>query len=404
MVETQQDFYIGALQTLKDGLIGGTQTVNDLHFSLLDTLATVGIKGTANRFITEQVYKIILGASHFTGWLLEYALRRLPLPQGDQPPTRSQRLAISSINGAFGDWLEQQHRIWAQPMQVCRAGEALTLESEGLARHLLSPRPHVVVFIHGLCLNDLHWQPQDRPGFGERWEAQGSITAFYVRYNTGLHIHDNGHQLALLLQRLKQVYPIPIERLSLIGHSMGGLVSRSACSYAQDLELDWLSSLQDVACLGSPHQGAALERVGQWVTQTLDKTPITASLSRAGKQRSAGIKDLRYACLRHEDWQDTHPDVPQPLRVAPLPLMPSVRYCLLASNWKSPTGESLGDGLVQVSSAMGHELGGDATGKPQVYRHLLQGLHHMELPHHEWVHSELHTWLFGGPLKGETPA
>lgn len=394
MVETQQDFYIGIMQTLKDGLIGGTHTINGVHTSLLESLASVGLKSTLNHKITEQVYRIILGSSHFAGWLLENALRHVPLPGGDRPPTRGQLLAVSSINGAFGDWMAQQNRMWAQPMQFCRNGQPLALDPESINASVESPSPHVIVFIHGLCLNDLHWQPLDQPSFGTRWESHGKATAFYLRYNTGLHIHENGRQFALMLAQLQQSYPIPIERLTLIGHSMGGLVSRSACSYAQELELSWLSVLQDLACLGSPHNGAGLERIGQWVTQTLDKSRITAALSRAGKQRSAGIKDLRYCCLRHEDWADSHPDAPRPLRVTTLPLMPSVRYCLLAANWKPATGESLGDGLVQVSSAMAHSLGGHPLETPQVCRPLLQGLHHMQLPQHALIYNVLNEWLF----------
>lgn len=406
MVETQQEFYIGAAQLLRDGVIGGVHTINGVHTSVLDTLATVGIKGTLHRVITEQVYRMVLGSSHFAGWMLEQALRRLPVPGGDQPLSRRQLLAISSINGAFGDWLAQESRVWAQPMHLRRNGVAITPDVEGLQKAVTHPNPHVIVLIHGLCLNENHWQPVDHQGFAARWEHHTDVTVFYVRYNTGLHIHENGQQLALLLEQLQKAYPIPIQRLSLIGHSMGGLVSRSACSYAQDLELGWLSILQDLACLGSPHQGAALERIGQWVTHTLGKGNLTASLGRAGRQRSAGIKDLRYGCLRHEDWQETHPDAPHPVKVTPLPLLPSVRYCLLASNWKSPAGESLGDGLVQVSSAMARELGGDPMGQIKVCRPLLQGLHHMELPRHDAVFNVLNEWLFndleenGGLLSG----
>lgn len=396
MVETQQDFYIGAMQTLKDGLIGGTHTVGGVHTSVLDSLAAVGLKSTLNRKITEHVYQLILGVGHLTGGLLEHALRWVPLPGGERPPTRGQRLAVSSINGAFGDWLAQNHRVWAQPMQLCRAGRTLPVDRDAIIASTGTPRPHVVIFAHGLCLNDLHWHPVDGPGFGDRWEHHQQATTFYLRYNTGLHIHENGRQFARLLHALYQHYPIPIERLSLIGHSMGGLISRSACQYAQHDEMPWLSVLQDLACLGSPHEGAGLERLGQWVTQSLAKTRITASLGRAGQQRSAGIKDLRYGCLWHADWEGSHPDAPQPARVTPLPLLPEVRYCLLAANWKTNGAETLGDGLVKVSSAMAHSLGGHPLETPQVHRPLLQGLHHMHLPTHGQVYNVLSEWLFNG--------
>lgn len=408
MVHTQQDFYVGAIQSLKDGLVGGTQTIEGVHASVLDSLAMIGVKNTLNSFITKQVYYFLSGITRHFGGLAETLLRHLPLPGGDLPPTRSQLLMMSSINGAFGDWLHQQNRVWAIPMELCRDGSPLVLTPDTLRERVTAPSPHVIVLAHGLCLNDLHWQPLDQPGFGERWEKHHGATVLSLRYNTGMHIHENGRQLALLLQQLVQSYPIPIERLSLIGHSMGGLVSRSACSYAKELELSWLSVLQDVACLGSPHRGAGLERIGQWVTLTLGKLPITASLGRAGQQRSAGIKDLRYACLRHEDWSDSHPDADKPLHTMPLPLLPEVRYCLLATNWKPGLAESLGDGLVQVSSAQAFHLGGHELEIPQVQRPLLQGLHHMELPRHPQVYNVLTKWLFDieettALLQTETP-
>lgn len=175
---------------------------------------------------------------------------------------------------------------------------------------------------------------------------------------------------------------------------MGGLISRSACSYAEEQNLSWLNVLRDVACLGSPHQGAALERVGQMVTATLAKSTFTNALSAAGKRRSAGIKDLRYGCLRHEDWEGGHPDEHVPVRITPVHILPDVRYCLVASNWKKSTAETIGDGLVQVSSGMANAGVLGDEGKNNVHRTLLQGLNHMELPRHESVYQILDEWLF----------
>lgn len=399
MAETQQEFYIGVMQILKDGLIGGTHTVNGVHLSVLDTLEKVGIKGAFNRFLTEQVYRLILSSGRWAGWGLEQTLRNIPLPGGNNPLSRRQLLMVSSINGAFGDFLAQEKRVWAFPMQFSRDGQTLTLDTPSLQKTIEKPKSHVVVFVHGLCLHDRVWGIRNQPSFGQRWEGEDKITAFYLRYNSGLHIHENGRRFADMLETLITAYPAKIERLTLIGHSMGGLVSRSACSYAQDNGHTWVSLLRDLACLGSPHQGAGLERIGQLVTSTLAKSPITASLSRAGKTRSAGIKDLRYCCLRHEDWQNSHPDEHRPAQITPVPLMPEVRYCFLASNWKSPTGESLGDGLVQVSSAMARELGGHPLGTPSICRPLLQGVNHMELPRHQWVYNALDEWLFSESVK-----
>ncbi len=52
--------------------------------------------------------------------------------------------------------------------------------------------------------------------------------------NTGLHISDNGRRLAELLDRLDGCWPVPVEEILLVGHSMGGLINRSACHYGME--------------------------------------------------------------------------------------------------------------------------------------------------------------------------
>ncbi|CBL43759.1 conserved hypothetical protein [gamma proteobacterium HdN1] len=426
MVNTQRDFYRGAVQSIRDGLIAGTETIRDLHTSILDSLAAVGVQSTINQLITKQVYRIISCMSARIGGLLDTVLFHIPIPGGELAPTENQRLLVSSINGAFGDWLHHNHRTWAQPMEICREGNTLKLHPDCLQAALPNAKPHLILLIHGLCLNDSHWSPRRQMGFAEAWETRGNCTTLTLRYNSGLHIHTNGQQLAHLMQQLVDAYPRSLQRITIVGHSMGGLVARSACSYADQQEFGWVTQLQELACLGSPHEGAALERIGHWVTQTLGKTSLTASLGRAGQARSAGIQDLRYASLRHEDWQDdpTHADTPTHLTV--VPLLPHVRYCLLASNWKIGMAETVGDGLVQVSSARGFSLqdqalGDDHTATDQatlvhtppvhtphpdhdidVYRPLLQGIHHMALTRHPLVYRELTIWLFGDLMQEQT--
>jgi pimeloyl-ACP methyl ester carboxylesterase len=56
-------------------------------------------------------------------------------------------------------------------------------------------------------------------------------TPLYIRYNTGRHISENGRELAALLDRMTGEWPTEIHEIVVIGHSMGGLVGRSACHY-----------------------------------------------------------------------------------------------------------------------------------------------------------------------------
>ena len=80
--------------------------------------------------------------------------------------------------------------------------------------------------------------------------------ARHVRYNTGLHVSENGRGLARLLDEMVEEWPCQLEELVLIGHSMGGLVARSACHYGAS----WTDRVRHVFCLGSPHLGADLEK------------------------------------------------------------------------------------------------------------------------------------------------
>ena len=160
---------------------------------------------------------------------------------------------------------------------------------------------------------------------------------------------------------------------------MGGLVARSACQHAADQNLPWLQQVQMIVCLGSPHQGAALERLGHRITTALHRSRVTAPLGKIAAARSAGIKNLRYG-LRTLDRPDQTP--------AALPGV-ALRFigANLAKNPDHPLGHLLGDGLVTLRSATAPTLPGDvATVR-------LGGLHHMALLNEPRVYQQIRQWL-----------
>ena len=129
-----------------------------------------------------------------------------------------------------------------------------------------------------------------------RWRASWAITPIYLHYNSGLSVSTNGRILAQLMERLFDAWPVPIERLALLGHSMGGLVARSALHHSALIPRGgprWPARVDDLVCLGTPHQGAPLERAGHGVDLLLSAAPYAAPLARLGKLRSAGINDMR---------------------------------------------------------------------------------------------------------------
>ncbi|MBK7331706.1 MAG: hypothetical protein IPI87_04685 [Betaproteobacteria bacterium] len=164
------------------------------------------------------------------------------------------------------------------------------------------PSSTLVVAAHGLCMNDLQWS---RAGHDHAQALARDLggTAVYLRYNSGMHVSTNGRELAALLEALVDAWPVPVARIVVLGHSMGGLVARSAAHYGGLAGHRWRTVLESLVFLGTPHQGSPLERGGHGLNQLLDALPFATPLGRLGRVRSAGITDLRYGSVLDDDWQ-----------------------------------------------------------------------------------------------------
>ena len=159
----------------------------------------------------------------------------------------------------------------------------------------------LVVLLHGLCMNDLQWKRKGHD-HGVSLARDLAYTPVYLHYNSGLHVSTNGRAFAERLETLVQLWPVPLTELVIIGHSMGGLVARSACHYGALARHEWVRRLDKLVFVGTPHHGAPLERGGNWVDLLLGASRYSAPLARLGKIRSAGITDLRFGNLLDEDW------------------------------------------------------------------------------------------------------
>jgi pimeloyl-ACP methyl ester carboxylesterase len=219
----------------------------------------------------------------------------------------------------------------------------------------------VLLLIHGLCMNDHHWRAQYKGHVGDHGEALASALGFtpiYLRFNSGLHTSQNGRDLSALLEQLVKQWPTPIEKLTVVAHSMGGLLIRSALHQAIEEALRWPGHLKEIVFLGTPHHGAPLERAGNWVDEILASTPYTKPFAKVGHLRSAGITDLRYGHIldevRHGDDRfhrkpDSRPVVPLPEGVACYTVAAT-----LAAKRSTLANRLIGDGLVPLHSALGH--------------------------------------------------
>ena len=251
--------------------------------------------------------------------------------------------------------------------------------------------------MHGLSLSELSWSRKGAPCIGGRLEEELGCTPLYLRYNTGRHISTNGQELAELLGQLCEAWPVPVESLSLIGHSMGGLVIRSACWYAEKAQSSWLQRLQRVVCLGTPHHGSVVAKAGHALGVAMQKIAYTEPLD-LGRHRSVGIKDLRHGDLLDEDWQGHDPDQPRPDTRRLVPLLPNVDYYFAAATLgrdrNDPLGHLLGDLLVRLDSAVGSHS--DDLRKLDIEPENCRVFHeknHFDLLDDERVHRQIIDWF-----------
>lgn len=275
---------------------------------------------------------------------------------GEAPSSYVREGLMALFNGLVGDHLEATGNPLAIQMSIRHEGQALVLDPCAIAQAIPTANHRLVVMAHGLCMNDLEFLREGHD-HGKALTRDLDATTLYLHYNSGRHISQNGREFADKLEALVQAWPMGVEELVLVGFSMGGLVSRSACHYGALAGHSWVRKLKRIVFIGTPHHGAPLERHGNKLQWLAGITPYTAPLGRLGALRSAGITDLRHGSLLDEDWQgcdrfEHHED-----RRTPVPLPAGVRcYTVAASTGGSADDLSdkfLGDGIVFLDSALG---------------------------------------------------
>ena len=295
----------------------------------------------------------------------------------------------------------------ALPMTLRYQGHDLTLQRAALAQALPQANGRVLVLVHGLCMNDRQWL-RDGHDHGAALARQLGATSLYVRHNSGLHVSTNGQALAALLDELVAQWPVQLRELLIVGHSMGGLIARSACHQAQQQGLAWPARLRGLACLGTPHHGAPLERGGLLLDRLLGVSPYSAPFVRLGASRSAGITDLRFGNLQDTDWQGRPAQAQRADDRTPTPLPAGVPVFLVAAITAASPGQrskllghKVGDGLVPLLSALGrHRNPALALTVPARHVRVIHNANHWDL----LSRPEVSRWLgrqwqrtLGGP-------
>jgi pimeloyl-ACP methyl ester carboxylesterase len=316
--------------------------------------------------------------------------------------TPAGNLALAVLNATMGDELAAQGSPLAISMAVRASRTDVATVSDALARAFPEPTPKVAVFLHGLGETEESWRLHaDRHGdeadstYGSRLAGDLGYTPLYLRYNTGLHVAENGRRLSCLLEEVVEAWPIPMSEILLVGHSMGGLVARSACHQAGSRGHAWVERVRHVVYLGTPHLGAPLE---QWVNRLsgmLGRLDESRALASVLDRRSAGIKDLHGGSLLDDEGpENAHRG---DLRAPRAPLLPGANHyavsATLTTRRGNPLGRFVGDLLVHPASARG---GRDVFFTADHKRHFA-GLHHFDLLNHPAVYEALREWLGAAP-------
>jgi pimeloyl-ACP methyl ester carboxylesterase len=348
------------------------------------------------RGLTGFVYRRVRGVTRLVGGGIDAALAPLVTHFGRVSGWPGREAVVAALNGVLGDYLEETGNPLAIPMRFRVGGEPLELESATIAGALRTPRSRVVVMVHGLCMND---RQLNRNGndHGQCLARDLDASVLHLHYNTGRHISTNGAELATLLERLTVRWPVPLDELVLVGHSMGGLVIRSACAAAEDRGSRWRKSLRALVFLGTPHHGAPLERGGHGLDRLLAVSPYTAAFTRLGQLRSAGITDLRHGSVLDRDWRGRDAFAHGSDTRAPLPLPAGVACHAIAGSLSKAAprgGPARGDGLVPIAGALGRHADarrdlGFAAGHTSV----AYDTGHLDLLASAAVYRQIHRWL-----------
>jgi triacylglycerol lipase len=313
----------------------------------------------------------------------------------------------AGLNAVLGDYLAARDNALAIGLGVYVGGKRIGLDRASLAAAFPGATGKLAVLVHGLGCTEQCFNLFSRDHYGEPGVSYGSqlagdlgFTPVFIRYNTGRHISENGRALSALLGELCAAFPVPVQQLVLVGHSMGGLVSRSAAHYGGRDSARWVAALSHVVCIGSPHHGAPLEQMTNVLSSVLSALPTAGTQVPAKilNARSAGVKDLRFGYITDEDWTGKDPDAVLKDERSDVPMLEHVTYAFVAGcvgPADGPFAQLIGDLLVRVPSGSGlHE---EETRHIQFQAgEVLVGLDHMALINHPSVYTVLKR-LLGEP-------
>ena len=369
-----------------------TDLVENMHHTIVLAHLPVGeSRASRTEGITGLVYDSVRGVTKFVGSTLDVAMKvMVPFLADHQPESKMRDSFLSVINGVYGDRLSESGNSLALEMALFCNNEQLNCSRlnsttiDALQRAGEAFPTKLMVFVHGLCMGRHGWEKDDI-NLSSDMAASLDFVPLYVNYNTGESIASNGAALAAQLQALVDGWPAPVTDLKIIGHSMGGLVVRSACHYGEKSSQSWLGVTKTLASIGTPHHGAPLEKGGKILDDMLALSPYALPFTRLSKIRSTGIENLRHGSVSDGDREFVQ--IPHSIEYFAIAGVLNKQANALAEN-------TLGDGLVPLDSALGQSKDENrvlAIGDQN--KRVLYDMGHNEMLCHPDVFAQLQKWL-----------
>lgn len=351
--------------------------------------------------VAGSIYGGISGALRLSGGAARaLAARGVGAPVDD---SRLGRQVRSAVNGLVGDELRLLGDPQAITMSLRHDGTDIPATPWKLRQAYPDATGHLVVLVHGLCENEESWSrsSRERPAYADRVAADTDATPVLLRYNTGLHVSENGQHLDELLEQLVEAWPVAVHRITLVGHSMGGLVVRAATNRATVAGHQWAHRVSDVVCLGTPHAGANLEKAAHLGSRILRIWPQSTPFGAILDSRSAGIVDLRHGYITADEWEGQDLTARWGLdRIAAAPLAHAEYHFVAATvgaTQRHLLSTVLGDLIVHFSSSSGIGRSGPVVEHARL--EYLPSTHHQALLNHPRIADWLVTWVTARPRR-----
>ena len=383
----------GASRLTSEGVEGIVDIVEAIHYNITSLGGLLG-KNDKQRTsgITGLVYRNIRSITNLSSTGIDVLLENLTDKVQSKEATPEHEAFLSILNGVIGDTLDRKVNPLAIKMHLRQGGKPLS----SLDQLSIGTSQKILLLVHGSCMNDLQWM-RNTHDHGAALAKDLGYTPIYLWYNSGKHTSENGKALNEILEGFIQQVPKETE-LSIIAHSMGGLVIRSAMHYAGKRNNLWRRHLRKIIFLGTPHHGAPLERIGNMIDNVLETNQYSAPISKLGKIRSAGITDLRYGNILDEDWNNHDRFEAKGDLRKPVPLPENIECYVIAATIGDPNSklqkELIGDGLVPLSSALGtHKDPKRVLSIPRDNLWIGRNMKHLDLLNHPNVYTIIKNWI-----------